>query len=271
MKRLVETSWVASNITKLKPVDGSWHMNSTGRSALDEFKQKHLPNARFFDLDLISDRKSSLPHMLPSASEFENAMEEMSISSDDHVIVYDNSDVFSAFRVYWTFRAFGHERVSVMNGGLAKWIKEARPLSSGEDIKQQTKYKTAFNENMVRSYEQVKMNVLSQNELLLDARSKGRFDGTQPEPRVGLRSGHIPNSLNLPFQELIDKDRCLKSDTELKEIFNNLKVDIKRPIITSCGSGVTAAVIYFALEQVGAENVALYDGSWTEWANKNQS
>ncbi|MEQ9519795.1 MAG: 3-mercaptopyruvate sulfurtransferase [Parvibaculum sp.] len=265
---LVSTDWLADHLgaPDIKIVDGSWHMPAAARDPRAEFEEAHIPGAVFFDLDEISDTDSPYPHMLPSTEKFCSRMKSMGIGDGHHIIAYDSSGLFSAARLWWTFRVHGHERVSVLNGGLKKWKAEGRPLAHGISEASERHYTARINNFIIRDKAAIRSNIESKREQVIDARSKGRFDGTAPEPRAGLASGHIPGSLSLPFDLLISEEGTLKDETDLRAHFEAAGVDLARPIITTCGSGVTAAILYLALTSIGHQNVALYDGSWTEWA-----
>lgn len=213
--------------------------------------------------------------MLPSTFDFSNAMQQLNIKKDDHVILYDQSDVYSAFRVYWTLKVFGHDKVSVLDGGMVKWALEKReiergPLKSFESVDYGN---VKLNSDLVTTLSQIREDIQNPSNIqIVDARSNGRFDGTMPEPRAGLKSGHMPNSLNLPFTELVNAEtHTLKSLKELREAFKKAKIDVSKPIVCTCGSGVTASVVYFCAELLGCRQLSLYDGSWSEYAADSQS
>ena len=208
--------------------------------------------------------------MLPSIKLFEEKVGQMGISEKDHIVVYDSIGFFSAPRVYWTFKVFGHERISILQGGLPKWINEKRPVESGSPSYPAKEYNSNFKPDLVKKYKDITNHIsqCNKNVHVIDARPSGRFDGKDPEPRAGLDSGSMPYSINLPFSNLIDPStKSLKSESELKKVFNDLNVDINKPIITTCGSGVTASIVYFALKELGAQDVSVYDGSWAEYAS----
>lgn len=278
IQRLVSTKWVAENLNKVVLVDGSWHMPASKRNPYQEFKQQHIRTARFFDVDRVADTTTTnLPHMLPSKGQFDEEVgKALGISTEDHVVVYDSWGIGPACRVYWTFRAFGHKKVSVLDGGLVKWIAEGRAVEgSQESIVNPKHYKAeALDPNTVASYSQMCEWVKNRNVQIVDARPAGRFDGRDPEPRQGLSSGHMPHSINIPFNELIDQhSKTLLPIHELKALFKRKGLALDKPIVTTCGSGMTAAIVFFALEQVGVPYslLTLYDGSWTEYASKPTS
>jgi thiosulfate/3-mercaptopyruvate sulfurtransferase len=267
-KWLVETGWLADRLDApgLVVVDGSMHLPTSGRNAKAEYLKEHIPGALFFDIDDIADEKSSLPHMLPSPAKFSSRMKKMGIGDGMDVIAYDSEGLYSAARVWWMFRSMGHESVRVLNGGLKKWKAEGRPLEDGEPRKRTERHFTAtLNAELVRDVGDVKALIGSPAAQVVDARAAARFAGTAPEPRQGLRSGHIPGSRNVPFGSLLNPDGTLKPATELARIFREAGVDANKPVVASCGSGVTAGVIALALAVLGRTDAAVYDGSWTEW------
>ena len=267
---LVSTEWLAANPGRrnVRVVDGSWHMPQLKRDARAEFTQAHIPGAVFFDIDAIADRRTSLPHMLPSAAEFARSVGKLGIGSGDRVIVYDSRGVISAARVWWTFRVFGHDRVAVLDGGFPRWLAEGRPVASGEAAPRPRRFSARLRRRLVRDLASVRGNLKIRREQVLDARSRGRFTGTEPEPRAGLRSGHIPGSLNLPYEQLYQADGTLLGPHALRRQFEAAGLALGKPIVTSCGSGVTASVLALGLAVLGRADVAVYDGSWTEWGGR---
>jgi thiosulfate/3-mercaptopyruvate sulfurtransferase len=270
---IVTTEWLAAHLrdTDLRVVDGTWHMPQLKRDPGAEFAQAHIPGAVFFDIDAIADHGTTLPHMLPSAHEFAAAVGALGIGSGDRVVVYDVRGVISAARVWWTFRAFGHDAVTVLDGGLKKWQAEGRPVESGEPTPPSRPFTARPRPELVRDVEAMRANLTSRAAQVLDARSRGRFAGTEPEPRAGLRGGHIPGSLNLPYETLYRPDGTLKPPDELRTSMTSAGVDLGRPIVTSCGSGVTASVLALALFQLNRHEVAVYDGSWSEWGGRSDT
>jgi thiosulfate/3-mercaptopyruvate sulfurtransferase len=262
---LVDTGWLASNLARARVVDGSWHMPQLRRDARAEFEQAHIPGAVFFDIDAIADHATTLPHMLPDEAEFGRAVGALGIGDGDDVVVYDTRGVVSAARVWWTFRAFGHDRVAVLDGGLPRWRAEGRPVESGPARPVPRRFSAKRRPELVRDLAAMRANLATHREQVVDARSRGRFTATEPEPRPGLRGGHIPGSLNLPYDTLYRPDGTLRAPDELRAAFAAAGVDLERPVVTTCGSGVTASVLALALAVAGRPGAAVYDGSWSEW------
>jgi thiosulfate/3-mercaptopyruvate sulfurtransferase len=267
MDPLVTTDWLAKHLGEadLRVVDGTWHMPQLGRDARAEFEAAHVPGAVFFDIDAIADRATTLPHMLPTVDEFAEAVGGLGIAGDDRVVVYDVRGVVSAARVWWTFRAFGHDAVAVLDGGLKKWRAEGRAVVGGPATPPRRIFRARLRPELVRDLSAMRANLDSRASQVLDARSAGRFAGTEPEPRAGLRGGHIPGSLNLPYETLYRADGTLLPPDELRGAAVAAGVELDRPIVTTCGSGVTASVLALALYLAGRPDVAVYDGSWSEW------
>jgi thiosulfate/3-mercaptopyruvate sulfurtransferase len=266
---LVTTAWLAERLGRpnIRIVDGSWHMHGLARDARAEFAQAHIPGAVFFDIDAIADPRTSLPHMLPSAAAFARSVGSLGIGSRDRVVVYDTRGVVSAARVWWTFRAFGHDAVAVLDGGLPRWRTEDRPVESGQPAPRPRRFTARLRRRLVRDLAAVRANLTRRREQVVDARSRGRFDGTEPEPRAGLRAGHIPGSLNLPYDQLYQADGTLLPSDELRRRFEASGLDLDKPVVTSCGSGITASVLALGLSVLGRD-AAVYDGSWTEWGGR---
>jgi thiosulfate/3-mercaptopyruvate sulfurtransferase len=266
---LVSAQWLHDHLDApdIVVVDGSYYLPAMKRNAREEYLAGHIPGAVFFDIDALSDHSSKLPHMLPSPEAFSSAMRGMGIGDGLSIVVYDGAGLFSAPRVWWTFRAFGVRDVYVLDGGLPKWKVEGRPLDFGE-VKRTPRHFTArFNRGAVADVEDVKKALAHPDIQVVDARSAGRFAGTAPEPRPGLKSGHMPGALNLPYDTLLEDGRLVAPE-QIKAKFGAAGIDIDKPVVTSCGSGVTAAVLWLALDAIGKEPKALYDGSWTEWASR---
>jgi thiosulfate/3-mercaptopyruvate sulfurtransferase len=273
MDPVVTTEWLAKHLGEadLRVVDGTWHMPQLQRDARAEFVAAHVPDAVFFDIDAIADRNTSLPHMLPTAEEFAAVVGGLGIGIGDRVVVYDARGVVSAARVWWTFRAFGHDAVAVLDGGLRKWRTEGRPVESGAAAPTPRRFAARLRPELVRDLPAMRANLDSRTAQVLDARSAGRFAGTEAEPRPGLRGGHIPGSLNLPYETLYRADGTLRSPDELGGAVTAAGIDLGRPIVTTCGSGVTASVLALALYVLGRRDVAIYDGSWSEWGARSDT
>lgn len=272
---LVSTSWLADRLgdPALRVVDGSWYLPTSGRDARSDYLAGHLPGAVFFDLDAISDRGSPLPHMLPPPGQFAEQVGALGIGDRDEVIVYDGSGAnLSAARVWWMFRAFGHERVAVLDGGLPRWRAEGRPLESGEVSWPTARFTPRpVPAGVVRDLASVRGILGPQEAQIVDMRSAGRFAGTEPEPRPGLRGGHIPGSRNLPYTELVGADGTLLPPDALRRRIGAAGVDPDGPIIATCGSGVSACALIHALHLLGHRQVSLYDGAWAEWGGRDDT
>jgi thiosulfate/3-mercaptopyruvate sulfurtransferase len=268
---LVSTDWLADHLGDpgLRILDGSWWMPGTGHDPEAEWRDARIPGARFFDIDRIADTSLPLPHMPPGERDFADALTALGIGADDHVVVYDAAGLFSAPRVWWTFRALGFARVSVLDGGLPKWRREGHPIESGPIAAAATParaFQPRLDRRWLRTLDEMRANLDQPAETVLDARSVGRFAGTEPEPRPGLRGGHIPGSKSLPVTTLIDPGTgTLRAASELAATFAKLDVDAQTSVVATCGSGLTAAIIAFALHTLGHGPVAVYDGSWSEW------
>ena len=271
---LVETEWLAENLdnSDIRIVDATWYLPTVERDGIENYDAGHIPGAVFWDIDAIADPQSSLPHMMPDETTFQGYMKMLGIGSDHHVIVYDNMKMMTAPRVWWTLRVFGHERVSLLNGGQNKWSAEDRPLTTDAPKIPETTFRAIFNSSMIRSVDDVWANLRTSDEQILDARGAGRFDGTDPEPRPECRSGHIPGSQNLPFNELIDPQ--MGTVLPIKDLASRIQaagIDDARPVVTTCGSGITACVLALGLHLTGRHDVAVYDGSWTEWGGREDT
>ena len=265
---LVSTKWLADHLhdKKVKVIDASFKMPGVMPLPKEDYERAHIPHAVFFDVDAISDHANPLPHMFPDAEQFGRDIGALGISNADTVVIYDSGSWVAAPRAWWMFVAFGHEKVRLLDGGLKKWIAEGHPVQGGNVLIRPATFKATFDARRVRSIEQMAANLASRAEQVIDARAKERFEGSVAEPRPGLRAGHIPGSRNLPYGNLIDAETgTMKPLEELRAAFSSAGVDLRKPIATSCGSGVSAAVLTLALYRLGVENPALYDGSWTEW------
>ena len=249
-------------------IDASWFLPGSGRDPAKEYAERHIPGAVFFDIDATSDPASGLPHMAASPAEFATAARRYGVEPSSLVVIYDSSGVFSAPRVWWNFRLMGHERVFVLDGGLPKWLAEEHPVETGWREPTHGEFKSAPNPALVKSLDDVKAILASGGVQIVDARPAVRFRGEAPEPRPGVRPGHIPGSLNAPYGALIDADGALKPAEDLKAAFEDAGVDLEKPIVTTCGSGISAAILALGLARLGRDDVAVYDGSWTEWGSR---
>ncbi len=265
-ENFVTGDWLAAHLgePEIGIVDGSWRLPPTGRVGAEEFRLGHIPGAVFFDIDAIADTSTGLPHMLPDALKFANEMTALGLGDGMRFVVYDSPGLFAAARVWWTLRAFGAEKVAILDGGLPQWLREGRPIERGEAHPRPRPFTPRLNPAFVASLDDVRRTLATGAAQVVDARSADRVEGCAPEPRPGVRSGHIPGSLNLPFGEVVEHGR-LKRGPALNQAFAVRGVDLAKPIVTTCGSGVTAAVLALAVEEAGGQVAGLYDGSWSEW------
>lgn len=272
---LVDTGWLASHLRSpdIRVVDASWYMPAEGRDAEAEFLKRHIPGAVFFDIDEIADTASPYPHMLPSPEKFSARVRKLGLGDGTRIVVYDGAGLFSAARVWWMFRVFGHDDVAVLDGGFPEWLRNGLPTESGPAATRRELFFTArVNHALLREFDQMLANLATGGETVVDARSAARFNAQEPEPRRGLKGGHIPGSLNLPYASLLDSEnKTLLPADRLAERFAAAGVDLSRPVTATCGSGVTAPILAFALHLLGHENTAVYDGSWTEWASRENA
>ncbi len=269
MSELVSTEWLAAHLNGVRVVDASWYMPEDKREPAREFEQAHIPGAVFFDIDGIADHASGLPHMMPMPGEFSKAVGALGIGDGETVVVYDGTGLFSAPRVWWALKAMGHKTVKVLDGGFPKWKREGRPVESGA-AQPKAKFFTAIpRPDMVRDFDAVMGIVKDGRAQLVDARSASRFTAEEPEPRAGLRGGHMPGAINVHYRTLIATDGTLKPPAEIRSAFS--RVDLNKPVVTTCGSGLSAAVLMLALAEIGKRDVALYDGSWTEWGGRPEA
>lgn len=266
-KTLVSTEWLAKHIKDpdLRILDASWYLPDANRDPKAEYDAAHIPGARFFDIDDISDARSDLPHMAPPVEKFMSRMRAMGVGDGHQVVVYDGAGIMSAPRVWWLFRLMGHENVAVLDGGFPKWQAEGRAVEDMPPVVKDRHLTVRFQNHLVRDVTQVSQASKLGDAQIVDARSAARFRGDAPEPREGLRAGHIPGSRNVPFNTLLNDDNTLKSPADSRAVFEAAGIDLSRPMITTCGSGITASVLALALERIGVDAWSLYDGSWAEW------
>ena len=266
-KTLVSTAWLAAHMKDpdLRVIDASWYLPAANRDAKAEYQAAHIPGARFFDIDEITDSRSNLPHMAPPPEKFISRMRAMGIGDGHQVVVYDGAGLFSAARVWWTFRLMGKMDVAVLDGGLPKWQAEGREIEDMPPVLRDRHMTVSRQNHLVKDVTQVAHAAKLGEAEIIDARGSARFRGEAPEPRPGLRSGHIPGAKNVPYDTLLNADGTMKSVADLRAVFEGAGVNLSKPAITSCGSGVTAAILSLALERLGHKNHALYDGSWAEW------
>jgi len=266
-KTLVSTDWLAAHLSDpdLRIMDATLYLPNEDRDGKAEYAAQHIPGARFFDIDDVSDHRSDLPHMVPPVEKFMSRMRALGVGDGHQVVVYDARGLFSAARVWWLFRLMGHDNIAVLDGGLPKWTAEGRPVEDLPPVVRDRHMTVRRRAQMVRDVTQVSAASKLGDHEILDARAPGRFRGEEAEPRAGLRSGHIPGSKNVPYASLLNDDGTMKEPDDLRAVMAAAGVDLGKPAITTCGSGVTAAIINLALERIGKTDHALYDGSWTEW------
>ncbi len=267
IKSLVSTDWLAEHIKDpdLRILDASWYLPDAGRDPRSEFDAAHIKGARFFDIDEVADLRSALPHTVPPVEKFMSRMRAIGVGDGHQVVVYDGAGLFSAARVWWTFRLMGFENVAVLDGGLPKWQAEGRPVDAKPATIRDRHMIVKRQDHLIKDVTQVARAAKLEDHTIIDARPAPRFEGTAPEPREGMRAGHILNSQNVPFSTLLNDDKTMKPKADLQAIFDAAGADLSKPIITTCGSGVTACVLALALYQIGKTDAAVYDGSWSEW------
>ncbi|MBV7394496.1 3-mercaptopyruvate sulfurtransferase [Mameliella sediminis] len=266
-KTLVSTEWLAKHLNDpdLRVLDASWYLPDMGRDGRAEYTAAHIPGARYFDIDEISDARSDLPHMAPPPEKFMSRMRAMGVGDGHQVVVYDGAGIFSAARVWWLFKLMGKDDIAVLDGGFAKWQAEGREVEDMDPIVRDRHMTVRRQAHLVRDVTQVSAATKLKNTEVIDARSPSRFAGEAPEPREGLRSGHIPGSKNVYYRDLLTGDGTLKDNDSLRAVFEAAGVDLSKPAITTCGSGVTAAILSLAMQRMGKSDHSLYDGSWAEW------
>jgi thiosulfate/3-mercaptopyruvate sulfurtransferase len=264
---LVSTEWLTDQLGEpdIRIADASWYLPQAGRNARAEYDSAHIPGAVFLDIDDLSDETSSLPHMLAPASKFAERMGRLGLGSGDLIVVYDGAGLYSSPRAWWMLHAMGHRNVFVLDGGLPKWRREGYPVENLPARLRRRDFIPHPNRTIVRDLSQMMENLKTRAEQVVDARGPARFTGTEPEPRAGVRGGHMPGSINIPYTLFTNADGTLMSREALRALFTEKRVDLSAPLVTSCGSGVTAALAMLALQVAGAKAVALYDGSWAEW------
>jgi len=271
---VVTTEWLAAHLGEpdLRVIDATWYLPTLKRDARAEYITSHVPGAVYFDIDAIKDTSNPLPHMLPDAGSFATAVGALGIAAGDRVVVYGQKYLIASARVWWSFRVFGHDQVAVLDGGFPKWKAEGRPVESGGVTPQPRRFAARLRPELVRDLDRIRANVETRREQVVDARSHGRFVGTEPEPRAGMRSGHIPGSVCLPYDRLFrPEDGTLLPAAALREVFDKAGVEAGRPVVTTCGSGVSAAVLALGLHVVGRPEVPVYDGSWAEWGGRTDT
>jgi thiosulfate/3-mercaptopyruvate sulfurtransferase len=269
MSNLVSTEWLADHLNDVRVVDASWYMPDDHRAPAKEFDVAHIPGAVFFDINGIADHSTDLPHMMPTPGEFSRTVGVLGIGDGETVVVYDGTGMFSAPRAWWMLKAMGHKDVKVLDGGFPKWRQEGRAILTGP-ARIGAKFFTALPKPAImRDFDAVMGIVKDKSAQMVDARSASRFKGEEPEPRAGVRGGHMPGALNVPWRSVVADDGTLKPKEDLRAAFAH--VDLDQPIVTTCGSGISAAILMLALDEIGARDVALYDGSWTEWGGRPEA
>jgi thiosulfate/3-mercaptopyruvate sulfurtransferase len=270
---LVSTDWLADHLSApdVRVIDASWFMPGSGRDPRAEYAAAHIPGAVFFDIDDIADTDSGLPHMLPSPVKFSSRVQKLGLGDGARMVVYDSSGILGAARVWWTFRVMGHEDIVVLDGGLPRWLAEGRPVDDRIPTPQPRHFTARLVGDLLHDLPQVKRTLETGRAQVIDARPAARFTGEAPEPRAGLRSGHMPGARNVPASTVFAEDGRMKPAAELTAIFEAAGIDLKKPVVTTCGSGITASVLALALARLGRPRAAVYDGSWTEWGGRDDT
>ncbi len=271
---LVSTEWLADHLDApdIRIVDGSFYLPAQKRNPRAEYESQHIPGAVFFDIDEIADTSSPLPHMLPSPEKFSARVRKLGLGDGNKIVIYDTTPMTGAARVWWMFRAMGHKDVAILDGGLPKWMAEGRPVTDDPPLPRVRHFTARLDNTLVRSLDDVKELLQSKREQIVDARAAARFRGEAPEPRAGLRSGHMPGALNLPYNNLIDpKTGTMLPAEQIAARLAESGIDPAKKVTASCGSGVTACVVALGLYLVGAPHAAVYDGSWTEWGGRDDT
>ncbi|HEY5047643.1 MAG TPA: 3-mercaptopyruvate sulfurtransferase [Rhizomicrobium sp.] len=270
---MVSTDWLAEHLgaPDIRVADASWYLPQAERKAKEEYEAAHIPGAVFFDIDDLSDKTSNLPHMLPSAAKFASRMRRLGLGDGNLIVIYDGAGIYSAPRAWWMLCVMGHKEVVVLDGGFPKWKRELRPIENMIPQPYPRHFTPREDFSLVRDFAQVMANLTTKREVVIDARSRNRFLGQETEPRHGVRPGHIPGSKSLPYAKLTESSGTLKSPERLLELFRAHEIDPNHPAITTCGSGITAAIAVLALTVAGAKDVSLYDGSWSEWGARAEA
>lgn len=266
---LVTTDWLDKHLhdASVRILDASWYLPGDPRNPRAEYATLHIPGAGFFDIDAVADTKTDLPHMLPSPETFADAVQKLGVGDEHFVVIYDAGGIYSSPRLWWTFMTMGHENCAVLDGGLAKWRHENRPTTSQPPAQTPGIFTPTPQLEFLCGYKDLLSNLKEKNKQVVDARSPSRFAGLEQEPREGVKPGHIPASVNIYYADFVNGDGTMRSAEELRAIFKRRAIDLSRPIVTTCGSGITAAIVYLAAKIAGATDVALYDGSWADWGS----